>query len=143
MAYSISCYFMDQPLEQEERDFVTRTLLGPWAKFRTGAASIKERRVPLVLPAPSADGALGYSAEQRTEQARRNLQHAGIREDAGRQVIWVMPADREWDAIFQFAIRVETGFGPYVVQRWYREQDRLVRGATRVVDTQMLLRGLE
>ena len=38
-----------------------------------------------------------------------------------------MPRDREWDAIFQYAIREETGFGPWVAQRWYEEEGVLVR----------------
>ncbi|MBI1892059.1 MAG: hypothetical protein HYS18_15540 [Burkholderiales bacterium] len=143
MSHSLSCYFLDQALDDAEREFVAQALLGPWAKFRTGASSLKEKRVPLVLPAPGTGGGYQDSPELRAEQVRRNLRHAGIREDAGRQVVWIMPADSEWDAIFQFAIREETGFGPYVVQRWYRDQDRIVRGKIRVVDTQMLLRGLE
>lgn len=78
----------------------------------------------------------------RAEHVRANLRHAGIRADAGRQVLWVMPRDSDWDAIFQFAIREETGFAPFVAQRWFLEQGVLVRGSVRVIDTQMLLRGL-
>jgi hypothetical protein len=143
MTRSLSCYFLDQALDDEERELVTRVLLGPWAKFRTGASVLVEKRVPLVLPTPNADGSYFYNAEQRAEQVRRNLRHAGIREDAGHQVLWIMPADSEWDAIFQFAIREETGFAPFVVQRWYREGEQMVRGTVRVVDTHMLIQGLE
>jgi hypothetical protein len=143
MTRSLSCYFLDQALDEEERELVARVLLGPWAKFRTGASTLAEKRVPLVLPTPDAEGSYFYSAEQRAEQVRRNLRHAGIREDAGRQVLWIMAADSEWDAIFQFAIREETGFAPFVVQRWYREEGRMVRGTVRIVDTHMLIQGLE
>jgi hypothetical protein len=78
----------------------------------------------------------------RAERVRSNLRHAGIRADAGRQVVWVMPQDADWDAIFQFAIREETGFAPYVAQRWFPEDGELVRGRVRVIDTDMMLRGL-
>jgi hypothetical protein len=63
--------------------------------------------------------------------------------DAGHQVVWIMPQDTAWDAIFQFAIREETGFGPYVLQRWVLE-DRVLRPCEpRIVDTQKLIEGLQ
>lgn len=122
---------------------VEQTLLGPWARFKTGATALVEKRVPLVLPMPSADGRYVADPELRAEGVRRNLRHAGTLADHGRQVVWVMPEDGEWDAIFQFALREETGYGPYVVQRWYRQDGELVRGTARVVNTQMLIQGLE
>lgn len=143
MPSTLSCYFLDQPLSAEERPFVEQALLGPWAKFKTGAQSLVEKRVPQVLPAPTEDGSYPLSLEQRAEQIRRNLRHAGIRTDCGRQVVWIMPEDSEWDAIFQYAIREETGMAPYVVQRWYRQGTQMQRGALRVIDTQLLIQGLE
>lgn len=142
MAFTLSCYYLDEPLGESELQFVTRTLVGPWATFRTGAGSLQQRRVPAVLPLPDRYGIYAESREQRAERVRANLRHAGIRADCGRQVAWIMPRDREWDAIFQFAIREETGFAPFVAQRWFEEQGVLVRGSMRVIDTQMLLRGL-
>ena len=53
-----------------------------------------------------------------------------------------MPQDADWDAIFQFAIREETGFAPYVAQRWFPEDGKLVRSRVRVIDTDMMLRSL-
>lgn len=143
MAFLLSCYYLDEPLSEEELQFVHQTLIGPWAKFRTGATALQQKRVPAVLPLPDADGAYAEGREERAERIRANLRHAGIRADAGRQVVWVMPRDQEWDAIFQFAIREETGFGPYVAQRWYIEEGAQVCGKMRLVDTQMLLRGMQ
>lgn len=143
MALTLSCYFLDDPLSSDERQLVESSLLGPWAKFKTGAVALIEKRVPLVLPLPDAQGRYPGTPEQRAAHMRRHLRHAGIRADAGRQVLWIMPADPEWDAIFQYAIREETGFAPYVVQRWYRQPEGIVRGQVRVVDTQMLINGLE
>ncbi|RJG02772.1 hypothetical protein [Noviherbaspirillum sedimenti] len=143
MARILSCYFLDDPLSDDERRLVEQALLGPWAKFRTSATALAEKRVPVVLPLPDASGSFGASPEQRAGRVRGNLRHAGIVGDAGRQVVWVMPRDSEWDAIFQFAIREETGFAPYVLQRWFRHGEEIVRGPARLVNTQMLIEGLE
>lgn len=142
MAFTLSCYYLDEPLSENELQFVVRTLIGPWATFRTGASELQQRRVPAVLPMPEENGVYLESRERRAERMRTNLRHAGIQNDSGRQVVWVMPRDRDWDAIFQFAIRAETGFAPFVAQRWFEEQGMRVRGSVRVIDTQMLLRGL-
>ncbi len=142
MTLTLSCYYLDDPLSDDERRLVEQALLGPWAKFRTGATALAEKRVPLVLPVPDPDGRFNDTREQRAARIRGNLRHAGIAADAGRQVVWVMPRDGQWDAIFQFAIREETGFAPYVVQRWYSDNGELVRGLARVVNTQMLIEGL-
>jgi hypothetical protein len=142
MAQRLSCYYLDSPLSENELQFVEQTFLGPWAKFRTGAASIMQKRVPLVLPAPGPNGLYAQDREQRAEKVRANLRHAGIQGDTGRQVVWVMPRDSEWDAIFQYAIRIETGFAPFVAQRWFMEKGSLVRGHVRIVDTHMLIQGL-
>jgi hypothetical protein len=103
---------------------------------------LSEKRVPLVLPMPNADGDYAETREQRAEHVRLHLRHAGIRADNGRQVAWITPENSDWDAIFQFAIREETGYAPFVVQRWFIDEGKLVRGDVRVIDTQMLLRDL-
>ena len=138
----LSCYYLDAPLTDEELQFVTQTLIGPWAKFKTGATGLVQRRVPGVLPLPNAQGVYAASREQRAERVRTNLRHAGIRADAGRQVVWVMPRDTEWDAIFQFAIHGETGFSPFVAQRWFMQEGVLTPGEVRIINTQMLWNGL-
>lgn len=142
MAFILSCYYVDDPLDDRELAFVQQTLLGPWAKFKTGAASLAHRRVPLVVPAPDQHGHYAKSREQRAEQVRTNLRHAGIRDDNGRQVLWLAPQNLEWDAIFRWAIREETGFSPYVVQRWSLNNGMPVRCGLRILDTEMLVQGL-
>jgi hypothetical protein len=143
MPHILSCYYLDQALDDEELQFVARTLIGPWARFKTGAQELRQVRVPAVLPLPDEDGAYAESREQRAHRVCLNLHHAGIRADAGKRVVWVTPQDADWDAIFQFAIREETGFAPFVAQRWFPQDGVLVRGKLRVVDADMLLRGLE
>ncbi|MDB5769983.1 MAG: hypothetical protein V7606_111 [Burkholderiales bacterium] len=142
MARALSCYYLDAPLAANELQFVRQALIGPWAKFKTGATSLVQRRVPVVLPVPDEHGVYAEDREQRAERVRGNLRHAGMQADAGRQVVWVMPRDAEWDAIFQFAIRLETGFAPFVAQRWFMENGILVRGEVRVVNAHMLMQGL-
>ncbi|HJV51367.1 MAG TPA: hypothetical protein VJ652_07910 [Noviherbaspirillum sp.] len=142
MASILPCFYLDEPLSDDELDFVRKTLIGPWARFKTGAGDLVQKRVPAVMPLPDEQGVYAESREQRAERMRANLRHAGIRAYNGRQVLWVMPRDSEWDAIFQFAIREETGLAPYVAQRWFLENDVLVRGSMRVVDTQMLISAL-
>lgn len=138
----LSCYYIDEPLAGEELLFVEQVLLGPWSKFRTWATELVQKRVPLVIPAPGPDGGYAHTREQRAARVRANLRRAGMGEDHGRQVVWVTPRDPEWDAIFQYAIRVETGVSPYVAQRWIVQNDVPVRAALRVINTQMLLDGL-
>jgi hypothetical protein len=142
MQTTLSCYFLDEALDEAELDFAARTLLGPWARFKTGAAALRQVRVPAVLPLPDAEGVYASSREERAIQVCNNLRHAGIRADAGRRVVWVTPQDTDWDAIFQFAIREETGLAPFVAQRWFKQDGVLVRGSLRVVDAELLLRGL-
>jgi hypothetical protein len=142
MPQPLTCYYLDEPLTDEELAFVQQTLIGPWAKFKTRADALVQKRVPAVLPTPDEHGHYDESREQRALRVRANLRHAGIRNDNGRQVVWVMPRDSDWDAIFQFAIREETGLAPFVAQRWFIDQGVPVRGTIRVVDTQMLIEKL-
>lgn len=142
MRTPLSCYYLDEALDTEELDFVGRTLLGPWARFKTGTTELKQIRVPFVIPVPDAHGVYDLNPEQRAQGISANLRHAGILADQGRRVAWVMPHDISWDAIFQFAIRRTTGQGPFVVQRWFAQEGQLVRGPVRVIDTQMLIEGL-
>lgn len=130
-------------MSDAERSLVEEVLLGPWAKFKTGATALAERRVPNVLPLPDETGHFGESREQRAKRVCANLRHAGILADAGHQVVWIMPRDSEWDAIFQCAIRAETGFAPYVLQRWFPEEDGLRQCPIRIIDTQRLIDGLQ
>ena len=141
MSVPLSCYYLDEPLTDEEQTFLAQILIGPWARFKTGADYLVQRRVPFVVAAPEPSGQYLHSREHRSGQIIAHLRRAGIRADYGRRVAWLMPRDINWDAIFQFAIRRETGFGPYVVQRPFAD-DGLAPGQVRVIDTHMLLQGL-
>jgi hypothetical protein len=142
MVQRLSCYYLDAPLAEGELRLLEQTFLGPWARFKTGASALLQKRVPLVLPVPEANGLYQENRERRAGRVRANLRHAGIRSDIGRQVVWVMSGDIEWDAVFQYAIRIETGFAPFVAQRWFVENDALVRRDVRIIDTHMLIQGL-
>ncbi|SNS13446.1 hypothetical protein SAMN06265795_101182 [Noviherbaspirillum humi] len=142
MALILSCYYLDDPLGDDELQFLRQTLIGPQARFWTGAAALAQKRVPFVLPLPGKGGFHRRSREQRAQAVRRHLRQAGIAGDRGHQVVWVMPRDAEWDAVFQFAIRLETTFAPFVVQRWFEREGELKRGQAKVIDTHMLIQGL-
>lgn len=141
MSTTLACYYLESPLDDDELAFLRGTLIGPWARFKTGASALVQKRVPTVLPIADVKDAV-TSREQLAQQMRANLRHAGIFADAGRQVVWVAPRDTVWDAIFQCAIRMETGSGPYVVQRRHAEDGNRISGSIRVIDTEMLLRKL-
>jgi hypothetical protein len=142
MAGPLSCYFLDEPLNEDELGFTLKALLGPWSKFKSPASGLAQKRVPFVVPTPDAEGHYAGSREQRAARIVGNLRRAGLSGDIGRRVVWVMPRDISWDAIFQYAIRIETGNAPYVVQRWFLDRGTLMRGQVRVIDTQMLMEGL-
>ena len=142
MPSELSCYYLDESLNDDDRRFVESVLIGPWARFPTGASTLTEKRVPCVLPTPDADGDYRETREERAEHVRLHLRHAGIRSNNGRRVAWITPRDSDWDAIFQFAIREETGYAPFVIQRWFVEHGMPVRKDVRVIDTQMLIEGL-
>jgi hypothetical protein len=142
MLQPLSCYYIDDALDEDELEIVGKTLLGPWARFKTGASELKQKRVPFVVAAPDAQGQYALSREQRAKRIASNMRRAGIVADRGRRVAWIMPRDISWDAIFQYAIRCETGLGPFVVQRRLAQDGELVRSQLRIIDTQILLQGL-
>jgi hypothetical protein len=92
-----------------------------------------------VLPLPDDDNRYAQDRWQRAQWVSHHLRHAGIDADCGRQVLWVMPPDIDWDAVFRVAIQQETGLAPYVAQRWFNEQGKIVRRELQIVDTQWLL----
>ena len=137
----INCYYMDEPLTEEEQEFVGRTLLGPWARFKTGAKSLAQRRVPTVLPTRNADGSFDQDMEERVRVARANLRRAGIGDDRGHQVAWIGARDAHWTGLMMFAIGEETGFAPYFVKRWFLEGEAFVRGEIQIIDGHGLMYG--
>jgi hypothetical protein len=137
----LSCYYIDEPLSDEEFSDVSATLIGPDAYFKTDATTIVQRRVPAVLPAPEPDGKYAKSPIEHVELVRANLLRAGIASDRGKQVVWVVPRDMRWAATFQLSIEAETGFYPYAVQRWRREEEQIIRSPVRVMDVNGLMGG--
>lgn len=144
MTRVLSCYYLDEALSPAERDLVAQTLLGPWARFKTGAQELSEWRVPNVLPLFDGQDNSALAQEAQAEKLVRNLRHAGISRDKGIQVLWVAPAEMRWDALFHFAIMKETGMAPFVLQRWFVQGDRgdrgdqVERGQAKIFDTHML-----
>jgi hypothetical protein len=76
------------------------------------------------------------------ELLKKHLIRAGLRKDAGRQVVWAMPKDTAWGVRFQLSIFEITGFYPYVVQRWSRDDaGALVKRDIRLIDGHGMMGG--
>ena len=103
-------YYLDEPLSDDERHRVERTLLGPWADFKTGATSIEQRRVPMIRPT---DG----DHVTRIPTVRANPRRVGIEDDCGRQFAWIGPGNVLWTSTFMTAIAEETGFHAHFLRR--------------------------
>jgi len=131
----LHCYYLDEPLNDEEREFVEATLLGPWARFKTGAKSLGQRRVPSVLPMPGAEFSNEKSWEKMFGILSNNLSHAGIGDDRGKQVAFIGPREIRWAALFQNVIYEETGFMPYLLKRWFPVGDDFERQEIQIIDT--------
>lgn len=130
----LSCYCLDEPLTPEERAFAEETLLGTDARFQTGATELEERRIPNVLPVPGEEGLFATEPTAHVEAIKKNLRRAGIRGDGGVQVLFVLPQSLQWGSLFQMAIYEETGFFPYVLQRWYYDSEEPERREPRIFD---------
>jgi hypothetical protein len=135
----LRAYFHDEPLLPEELAFLREAFLGPAARWPTGADAIEERKVPGALPEdPGAPAAM----EALAETIRQHLRSAGIADDHGRQVIWVMPKAVRWSVVFQDAIAAETGLHPFVVQRWRFDlgAGEATRRAPKILDLEAMMR---
>ena len=139
MDKTLSCYYLDEPLSPEEREFAEESLIGKDARFLTGATSLVERRIPNILPVPGQDGLFSSDLASDVQLVKANLRRAGIRADGGKQVLLVLPKDIEWGAIFQMAIHHETGYSPYTLQRWYYDGEQIERRDPRIVDVHGLM----
>ena len=140
MATTIPVYYLDEPLNDEDSAFVVEALI---ARESTSADSkIAQNRVATLFPA-HVDGAIREPATD-IELLKKHLIRAGLRKDAGRQVVWVMPRDIAWGVRFQLSIFEITGFYPYVLQRWSRGEDgAVVKRNTRLIDGHGMMGGKE
>ncbi|GAB2534186.1 hypothetical protein [Rhodanobacter koreensis] len=138
METTIPVYYLDEPLSDEDRTFILGSLA---AREGIGLNSkIIQNRVATVLPA-HVDGTLREPTSD-IELLKKHLVRAGLRKDAGRQVVWVMPKDTAWGARFQLSIFEITGFYPYVLQRWSCNEDgALVKRDTRLIDGHGMMGG--
>lgn len=141
MKKCLSSYYLDEPLTIAERDFAESTLVGPSARFQTGAIELEERRIPNVLPVPGKDGLFATDPSAHIAAIKKNLRKAGIRGDGGVQVLFVLPQSLQWGSLFQMAIYEETGFHPYTLQRWFYDGDEPARREPRILDGHGLIGG--
>ncbi len=97
------------------------------------STTVEYSRVPSVFPVLTADNT-GDELAKLSEPLRKHLRKAGVQKERS-QPLWVMPKETFWGTVFQMACYEETGYFPYVVQRWRLGEDgNLVRGDVRLID---------
>ncbi len=138
---NLSCYYLDEPLSPEEREFSEESLLGKNSRFGTGATALVEKRIPNVLPVPGKNGLLSSEPAAHVQLIKANLRRAGIRGDGGKKVLLVIPKELSWGIIFQMAIYEETGYYPYTLQRWYYDEDAIEKREPRIIDGHGMMGG--
>lgn len=141
MKKTLSCYYLDEPLSTEEREFAETSLLGKNSRFDTGATTLVEKRIPNILPLPGKDGLFSSDPRDRIQLIKANLRRAGIRGDGGNQVLLILPKDISWSTIFQMAIYEDTGYYPYTIQRWYYGENTIEKGEPRIMDGHGMMGG--
>lgn len=134
MNNALGCYYLDEPLSAEEREFAEESLLGEDARFHTGATSLVEKRIPNILPVPGKDGLFSSDPTAHVQLIKANLRKAGIRGDGGNEVLLVLPKELSWGTVLQMAIYEETGYYPYTLQRWYYRENAIEKGDPRIID---------
>jgi hypothetical protein len=136
----VRIYYLDEALNGSEISFVKEALAQ-----REGLRAIQDAeqiRVPAVLATPPVGGEFQLSTDQQIRILQRNLINAGIEEDAGTQVTFVMPKETHWGVKIQMAIMELTGFAPYVVQRWsIDDRGNIVRRSIRVINGHRMFGG--
>lgn len=133
-------FYLDEPLDEEDLELLIRA-----ATERGGVPHpIEQIKLATVLPTPdSTTGLFTEPPEGREALVGQQLERAGLAQDKGLQVGWVMPKDPSWGAIFQLAIHRITGVYPMVVQRWAPdEQGAIGRRNTRVIDVHGIMADL-
>lgn len=131
----VKCFYLDEPLLPEEEALVLDALAARGALKDREKAQFEYRRVPSVLPVRNTTGVnLNDEVAHLTDLLRKHLRRAGIR-SLRTQPLWLMPKETYWGVIFQLACYEETGFYPYVIQRWRPAEDgSLVRAEVRLID---------
>ncbi|MFZ5675711.1 MAG: hypothetical protein ACOZAM_22360 [Pseudomonadota bacterium] len=133
----IPAYYLDEPLDEEECAFVIEFFE---ERESLSVTSIVQTRVANILPAQTLAEPREVGAD--IQLLKNHLIRAGMRKDAGRQVVWVMPRDSSWGVKFQLTIFEITGYYPYVLQRWRRDEDgSMRRGDIRIIDGHGMMGG--
>lgn len=128
-------YYLDEPLDNDELEFL-KEVMCEWETFKT-IQEIEQIRVPAVFPTRNTEGMYDGSIGDNIELVKNNLLKAGIADDIGTQVVLVQPKELFWGASCTTAIGDITGFLPYVIQRWFldNETDEWYRDEPRVIDS--------
>ena len=126
-------YYLDEPLSNGDLQFIKEFL-----EVREGKNAlelIEQIRIPTLLKTPDLNGKYKDDIRDLIELSKKILIKSNLLKDYGKQIVWVIPKDNFWSGIFQMAISEITGYHPYVVQRWYLEDDKWVRRNIRLIDS--------
>lgn len=131
----LNIYYLDDPLTDEELEFLKETLC-EWETFKS-IQDIRQVRVPSVFPSKNIDGKYEGNISERIELVKKNLINAGIQQDIGTQVVWIQPKEVHWGVTCSTAIGDITGFLPYIIQRWFFDNDKddWYRDSPRITDS--------
>jgi len=131
----LNVYYLDEPLDDEDIEFLIE-ILCEWESLKI-IQEINQIRVPSVFPNINKNGKYDEDIGERIELIKNNLFKAGIEKDIGTQITWIHPKDLQWGAAFTTAIGDITGYLPYVIQRWFFDDDteEWVRGEPRIMDS--------
>jgi hypothetical protein len=138
----LHCYYLAEPLSRSDLDRVGKTVA--YIEFMEASDLMLEQvEVPSIwLARRPGEYNESEDIKRHMRLVRRNLRNAGIQQDVGRQLGWVMPReDAYWATVFQIAIFEETRFYPSSVQHWSVNDGKVVRGSLRVIDGHGMMGG--
>lgn len=134
----IKCFYLDDLLSSEDEQFTLEALASMGAIDKSSVASLEYCRVPSVFPADFKGFGSSDSLQKAIQSVRKHLRNAGARQGDS-QPVWIMPKDTARGGLFTMAFFEETGFYPYVVQRWRFEDGELKQGPARLINSHGML----
>ncbi len=131
----MNVYYLDDPLNEEDVEFLIETLCE--RENLKSVQEINQIRVLFVLPPSNERSSFSEELARKVELLKNNLVKSGIEKDIGTQVAWIQPKDLHWGTIIQTSIFEITGYHPYIVQRWFldEELDDWIKRGPRIMDS--------
>lgn len=129
-AMSVRIYYLEQPLSNEDVQFVAAEL--------GGGEEIEQVKIPYVLPVLSDEGLSMEDHRKHEDLLRKHLRSVGIGRDRNNQVILVAPCSMHWYSALSGAVEAETAQYPWLVQTTSQREAIGNPGETRILDMEGL-----